>query len=198
MKLDLSQVIVGVVIGAILGIGGSIFVYGERITRLEEQVKIKQKSSDVSVQTNYSEKVIEQETEKIDPYELIKIIKEKQSRHVKQSYGTQAYESFTENDLKRFEEANIPLKIKRELKKDSRFLNIILSIKKLSPSGRQELVELAFSTYKRTWGEIGRISKDGQTDAGQLAEKMVSMEITNLVIELTKKSNEEIKKLYPY
>lgn len=170
--------------------------YGQRIAVLEEKMganefQLTDKEKDIIHPDDVSK-------QNVDPYKLINIIKTKQQRYVKESYGIQKHQAFTEEDLDKFEKANIPLKITKSIKNDSDFIDVVLSIKKLPRSERQDLIKIGFSTYKRTWGEIGKISKDGQTDAGQLAEKMISSAIMNLVVDLVKKPNEEIEQLYPY
>ncbi|MDP6420784.1 MAG: hypothetical protein QF672_05595 [SAR202 cluster bacterium] len=37
---------------------------------------------------------------------------------------------------------------------------------------------------RRTWAELGRVSREGQTEAGQEAERMTATAIVNLVKEL--------------
>ena len=40
--------------------------------------------------------------------------------------------------------------------------------------------------FKPTWEEIGYINKEGQTEAGQIAEKMISKSIVGLIKNFSK------------
>lgn len=197
----IPSVIAGLIVGAILG-AVSGFIYQERkITRLEERIKFLEQNLRAKPMTeglsSINSKKIPEEP-KVKPEELITIIKIQQKKYVKESWGTHAYQCFTDDDLKKFEDDKVPIKIVEKLKTDNKFIDIVLAIKDMTPSDWQDLKERSLSTYKRTWTELGKVDREGQTEAGQKAEKMIAEAIVDLVIEFIKKSREEIKRFYSY
>lgn len=121
--------------------------------------------------------------------ELIEIIKEQQRLNVRESYGEMAYQCFSDDDLGRFIQAKVPDRVIENLKKDNQFIEVVLAIKKLSSNERQKLLDESLNTYKPTWAQLGKISRDGQTEAGQKAERMISETIVNLVRDLIEQAN---------
>lgn len=128
--------------------------------------------------------------EKKDPWErppknqeteLIEIIKQKQKKYVKESYGEAANQCFTDIDLKKFKKSDKIQIIIDELKNDKRFIAAVSALNNLPPDEQQELLDSAMSTYKPTWAELGEISRKGQTDAGQEAEKLIAEAVVNLI-----------------
>jgi len=194
-------VIVGVTIGAILGAGSTFFVQGQKIAKLEEQVRTLRETIQLKSNIKESSLIIpkkHQEEPKVKPEKLITIIKEQQKKYVRESWDTDAYQCFTDEDLEKFEDSGIPRKIVEKLKKNNQFIDVVLAIKEIPPSKWQDLKERSLKTYKPTWAELGKISREGQTEAGQKAEKTIAEAIVELVVELLKKSKEDIKKLYSY
>ena len=137
-----------------------------------------------------------QEIPKVDPKKLLEIIRQQQLNNVKESYGEWAYQCFTDDDLNRFVEKKIPSEIANQLKQNNQFLEVILAIKKLQPSKSQKLLDKCLKISRPTWAELGKISREGQTEAGQKAEKMIAKSIVDLVKELYKLPDDEIKKLF--
>jgi hypothetical protein len=129
----------------------------------------------------------------VKPDQLIDIIKEQQRIHVKESFGVEAYQSYTYKDLEKFAQSRTPEIIAQKLKNDSEFIDIVLAIKQMPSAERQKLLELGVNTFKKTWAQTGKIDPAGQTEAGQTAEKMIAESIVNLVKELSKHSVEQIK-----
>jgi hypothetical protein len=118
-----------------------------------------------------------------DPEALLKIIKNKQAKNVRESYGEFASQCFTDDDLSRFIREDRPSSIARGLKKDKSFLSVVGAIKKMHVAERKALFERALATYKLTWAELGKISREGQTEAGQKAERLIAETIVNLAKE---------------
>jgi hypothetical protein len=127
---------------------------------------------------------------------LIQIITKQQQENVRESYGQAAGQNFSERDLKEFIQKETPKSIAEQLKTDNEFLDLILAIKRLSPSEQQKLLKRGLNTYKPTWEQIGKIDPKGQTVSGQQAEKMIAKAIVDLVKRLSELSDSDIKKLY--
>lgn len=115
---------------------------------------------------------------------LIDLIRSVQKQNVRESWGEKASECFTDLDLVKFHDADIPKRVVQELRTDMNFIAIVQSLKSLNTQQRQELLDRAASTYKPTWAQIGKIDRRGQTDAGQQAEKEIAAAITALVKEM--------------
>jgi hypothetical protein len=78
------------------------------------------------------------------------------------------------------------------LRKDKEFTNVVLALKASPPHEQQKLLDAALNTRRPTWAELGRIDRQGQTEAGQEAEKMIAEAIVNLVKELLRLPDEDI------
>lgn len=185
--IDWTAIISGIIVGAILGISSTLYFQGKKIAKLEEQIKSHPRKSVAIIQKS-----------KINPEKLIKIIEDKQTFYVRESWGIEENECFTERDFNAFKNSKIPTKIVAELNNDNDFIDLILTIKKMAPSDWQNLKEKCLNSYKPTWKEIGKIDRKGQTEYGQLAEKMISKAIVNFVVELLNQSPEYIETLYKY
>jgi hypothetical protein len=126
------------------------------------------------------------------PHILIEIIVKKQQENVRESYGEAAGQNFSDQDLREFIRKEVPAQISRELKTDSEFLEVVLVIKHMDPIERQKLLNEGLNKYKRTWAQMGRIDREGQTEAGQTAEKMIAKTIVDLVKDLSKRSDDNL------
>jgi hypothetical protein len=194
--IDWTQIISGLIVGIILGGGGAFYLQVQRIAKLETQIEELNKTENQVV--TRGEQKNEQIQSEVNPKELITIIKDQQASYVKDSWGPESYQCFTDVDLDNFNSSKIPEKISYNLKKDAKFIDLVLAIKQMPASKWKELKEICLKTYKPTWAEQGGINKNGQTDAGQKAEKKVANTIVKLVVELLEKSVDEIKNLYSY
>jgi len=132
----------------------------------------------------------------VRPDKLLEIIKQQQRLHVKESYGELANQCFTENDLRKFVSDRQATQIADELKRSNELLDIVQAVKAMAPTDRQNLLEAGLHTYKPTWEQLGKVDRQGQTVAGQNAEKMIAEAIVNLVKNLSKLSDDDLKKLY--
>lgn len=127
-----------------------------------------------------------------NPERLIEIILELQDEYVGESFGTEADEGFTDDELNDFKNNGILNKIEKRLREDKNFTAVAEAIKNISPDKQQELLDKARKTYKQTWRQLElnpkRDSKEdllkGQTDAGQEAEKMIAQKVVHLVNEM--------------
>lgn len=130
-----------------------------------------------------------------EPDTLIQIILREQRDNVRESYAESAGQNFSDVNLQNFKKTGKLAEIIKRLKTDAEFLDVVLAIKRMTPSARQKLLHQGLNTFKPTWQQLGRIDRAGQTDAGQEAERMIAEGIVNLVKELSARSDEEIKKL---
>jgi hypothetical protein len=125
---------------------------------------------------------------------LSRIIKEQQKKYVKASYGTYDYQCFTDKDLEVFKKNNIPEKIASSLKQDKSFRNVIIWLKKMESTKKEQIFNQALDTYKKTWEEMGKISREGQTNAGSEAEKSIAETIVRLAQEQEKLPEQDLLK----
>lgn len=137
------------------------------------------------------QKILEKVLQK-NPNQLIIIIKDQQRINVKESCGEFDYQCFTDRDLEKFKKDNIVDDLKVTLTRDNNFLEIVLAIKIMQPGERDSLLDTAARTCKPTWAQLGRISCEGQTEAGHTAELMIAQTIVELVKELYSLSEERI------
>jgi hypothetical protein len=79
---------------------------------------------------------------------------------------------------------------------DNAFIDLIISIKGMTPTDRQALLERCSKIAKPTWGDLGTISSEGQTDAGTEAELLISKAIVTKINEMMRLSVDEIKSYY--
>jgi gas vesicle protein len=196
--MDWKQIISGIIIGAILGIGGTLLIQERRTSRLETQVEhLKSQIDQLRSGSQQPESgTVAPREPKAKPEELISIIQEQQRKNVRESWGELAHECFTDNDLDRFVQNKATERITESLKRDPQFLDIVLAIRKMQPGERSALLISADKPLRPTWREIGRISREGQTEAGQDAERMIATAIVNLVKKLVNMSEAEFLTLY--
>lgn len=108
---------------------------------------------------------------------LVNIIRGKQKRYVRESWGERASECFTDRDLDKFLSDQIPKKVVAELATDTSFQGLVKTVHDLPPPQQDEILERGTFTYKPTWAQIGKIDRSGQTEAGQQAEKEIAKAI---------------------
>lgn len=196
--MDWKQVFGGVVVGAILGIGAHILFQERRTATLEAEVEHlksqigKQTQHVHQPQTNASNQTKSGQ----NPNALVSIIQNKQKLHVKESWGELAHECFTDNDLKNFISNRTASRISLELKHNPQFLDVVFAIRKMEHSERLALLKSANKPLRDTWAKLGKITREGQTLAGQKAEQLIAQAIVDLVNTLIKLPEREFKQLY--
>jgi hypothetical protein len=185
-------VAIGVLSGVILGAGSMFYSQGAQIAVLKEQIN-QLKTQNVNPGSN---KPKDQPIQiKAKPNRLIEIIIEDQRIYVKESWGELANQNFTQKDLDEFKKKDIPKQVTDKLRHNGDFLEVVLAIKQMRLSEQQKLLDQALRTYKPTWEERGTISREGQTEAGQEAERMIAGAVVGLVKELSRLSPEDLRKL---
>jgi hypothetical protein len=116
-----------------------------------------------------------------DPAALIRIIKRAQKDNVRESRGESKKDAFTDDDLKRFQETNVPERVVLELRTDEEFRAIVRAIAAMDPAKRAKLLSVAATTARPTFEELRGISTAGQTDAGHQADLLIAQAIVELV-----------------
>jgi hypothetical protein len=111
---------------------------------------------------------------------LIDLIKREQTKNVKKSTGTMAYQCFTDEDLARFHASGRAKKIVEGLKMDPQFKTTVAAIRDLPEAARIELLAKARKFAQPTWAQLGYIDPEGagQTEAGQKAQLEIAAAIT--------------------
>jgi hypothetical protein len=120
----------------------------------------------------------------VKPETLREIIAEQQRRNVRESYGIWAHECFTDDDLDQFVRSAQPARIARSLKGSKRFMAVVSALKKMPSAQRHKLLNSCRKPLRKTWAQLGRISPEGQTEAGQKAERLIADAIVDFVGEL--------------
>jgi hypothetical protein len=123
-------------------------------------------------------------TSTVSADELLEIIKTQQRLNVKESWGVNMGQNFSNDDLKVFKEKNVTQAITESLRHDDYFIDVVLAIKGMASTPRQKLLGDALKTYKKSWAEFGCINREAQTEAGQEAERLIANAIVRLVNEL--------------
>ncbi len=116
--------------------------------------------------------------------EFISVIARYQKKHVRESYGEWAGQCFTWIDLDAFNAQDVPVQVKSKLKQDAAFSQLAKCLGELSPDAWATIREEGLNHFKPTWAEQGKVSRSGQTDAGQRAEKMIAAAVVEAAEEL--------------
>jgi hypothetical protein len=120
----------------------------------------------------------------IRPETLTEIIGEKQKQEVRESSGVWSQDCFSDDDLNEFVETDRAAKIAQALKKSKRFQAVVEIIKNMPAGEQQAFLNSCRRALRPTWREIGSISREGQTEAGNQAELLIAQAIVDLVKEL--------------
>jgi hypothetical protein len=144
----------------------------ERLSRIEGLIQNIQTSSNKNGNEIIEKSSYEQLSESI-----IELIKNQQNANVKISVNDN--NCFTMDDYNRFVNNGVPVQIVTNLNNESSYKRLKKEFRSLKANEQMEIKEKASKTYKLTWTEIGKISKEGQTDVGQKAEKIISDAIMN-------------------
>lgn len=113
--------------------------------------------------------------------DILLIIKQQQLVNVKESYGERSGQNFSAIDLKTFIDSNYVGKITNELRKDRWFIETVNAFRAISASETSTILNNARLVRRKTWTELNAISREGQTEDGAAAEKMIAEAIVSLV-----------------
>jgi uncharacterized caspase-like protein len=118
------------------------------------------------------------------PDTLEAIIKRYQAKKVKESCSQEACCCFTEIDLRNFIDDEVPDQVTSELRGDQQFLRLAADVGRMALDERERLLNRTARIAKQTWAERVEISCEGQTVAGQRAERMIAKAVVDLVREI--------------
>jgi hypothetical protein len=126
---------------------------------------------------------------------LLAVIQSEQRSVVRESYGKFEGQNFSDDDLKDFKGKNVPQSVADRLRHDSYFIDVVSAVKRMEPGAREKLLSEGMRTRRKTWAESGKISPEGQTEAGREAEELIAQAIVKLVRELYTMSAEKLDAL---
>ena len=112
------------------------------------------------------------------------LIQKQQRLHVRESYGELAHQCFTAVDLDEFKRAGKPARIARGLRDAKEVAGAVSALRGLSQEQRTKLLATCRTALRPTWARLGRISGEGQTLAGNQAERMIADAIVDMVVQL--------------
>ena len=127
-----------------------------------------------------------------DINDIVELIERLQKKYVRESYGELAHQCFTDIDYQAFTMDKRPQKIAQKLKGNREFMEAVLALKAMPEEERNQFVKRCRRPLRPTWAQLGRISKEGQTVAGQRAEIDIADAVADTVLNLLNLSNEEI------
>jgi hypothetical protein len=118
------------------------------------------------------------------PEDLISYIRAAEAAEIRESWGEEAGECFTWLDYDTFIHADRPAVVAARLKSSPQFRKLAEMIKAMPQPGREKLLARARQSVRPTWAMIGRISRDGTTDAGRKAGLLLAGAIGDAMEEL--------------
>jgi len=181
---------IGVIVAIIIAFVGWAFRLNVKVERMDEKiVHINDRIKELEQRSLFTANMPIIDTS--DPLGLIEVIKDKQKKHVKESRND--YDCFTSENLKSFKEQGTQDQIVTNLMNDCSFIDLIISIKNMDPTKRQELLNRCSKIAKPTWTEIGEMTPEGQTNDGKEAELLIADAIVSKVREMSRLSVNEIK-----
>jgi hypothetical protein len=204
------QIFSGVLVGAILGVWGTVWHTERRIAALEQYSEIlKQKNAQGAAESAppapaSSFATLEQlrqdssvtELGDARPEKLADIIREQQKAHIKTSTGETAWQAFTDDDLKKFIDDRVAEQVAEDLKHDDLFISVVVTVKQMPPAQRQALLRSCDKLFHPTWAQLGRIGPEGTTEAGQRAEILIANAVVSMVKDLLRLSPEQLRAMY--
>ena len=193
----ISQIVVSVVVGAILGVGGTYLQFAPRIARLEALVSANGTTTRVAPAGEPQTPPAAQAASLSSgaPDSIVRISAEVQRAYVRESFGELMGQNFSDADFTAFRKNGVTKTVVDSLRRDARFLAIVLGLQATEAARRQALLRNAGQPIHRTWAECGKVSRECQTEAGRKAEQLLAGAIVQLANDLIKKRPEDIRKL---
>ena len=198
-----TQIFGGIIIGTVLGTSAALFQSAQRLATLEADVSmLKQKpllvagAAGVGAPVELLRPASASSTDAARPEKLLEISREQQRLRVRPSYSESASQSFTQDDLDKFIKDNVAGQVAEDLKHDNAFISVLLALKNMPPTERQALLRACEKPLHQTWAQLGRITPEGQTEAGQQAEMLIASAIVKLAKDLLTLSPDKLKELY--
>jgi hypothetical protein len=117
------------------------------------------------------------------PEDLLQYIRSAEQEEIRESWGEEAAECFTWVDYDAFVSNERPVAVANKLKATPQFHALMDMVKKLPEPAQRELLERARLQARPTWAMIGRISREGTTEAGRKAGLLLAGAIVAAVEE---------------
>jgi hypothetical protein len=124
--------------------------------------------------------------------DIVKLIRNGQKKNVRESYGKWAGQCFTDIDYIAFHRGKRPERIARKLKGNRQFMEAVIALKAMPDSERADFIKRCRRPLRLTWAQLGRISREGQTEAGQCAEIDIANAVADTLLELCHLSEDEL------
>jgi hypothetical protein len=102
--------------------------------------------------------------------------------NVKESSGIYHHECFTDADYALFRGNKTSERVAAECLGKPEVRQAITALRAMSTAEQQEVFELWRRPLRKTWAQLGRVSPEGQTSAGQRAEIDIADAIMNAVM----------------
>lgn len=184
-------VAIGVIAGTVLGIGSTFFLLTGKVAHLEAEVDaLRQQPAPSGGGRTASEG-----TPTANPNDLVALIQGEQRALVRESSSEEKSQCFSEDDLAAFEKGNVVPQLVARLRGDGKFTALVSAIRSQPAYDRAQLLEAADAPLHQTWAQLGHVGRDGQTDAGQHAEKEIATAIVGLVRDLVRLPEGEFRRL---
>lgn len=176
-----NQLLLALIVGAILGMAGTFLSLNNRIAMLEGQWEARNRNLPTAGTVTAPASGTTAIAAVLPAERLLDIVKTAQETHVKASWGELAGQSFTDADLQAFQSRGRAQIIAAGIAETQQFQSVVRALRSLDQLAQQKLLESARQPLHPTWQEMGYISRDGQTDAGQMAERLIAAEIVDRV-----------------
>ena len=105
-----------------------------------------------------------------------------QKLHVRESSGTYAYQCFTSEDYQQFRLGKVAEKVAEKVVARKDVQAAIVALRAMPTAERDKLLATWRRPLRKTWSELGRITAEGQTLAGQKAEIEIANAVVNAVL----------------
>lgn len=119
-----------------------------------------------------------------NPYALLEVIHREERANIRESWGEERAQCFTWDDLKDFQQKDTATHVATRLKRSDEFREIVKAIRDLPYIDREALLQRARGAFRPTWAELGRISREGTTEAGQKAGQELAVAVVDAAVEL--------------
>lgn len=200
-RSHLSQIAIGVAVGAVLGGTGVYLQFSSRITRVEARLDAFASVGGSAANASAAGAPIGPagaQSGAIKPLSadsILALSADIQRAHVRESSGELKGENFSEDDFVAFLRNKIAQRAIDSLRHDARFLAIVLGLQAADAMQRQGLLRRAGQPIHRTWAECAKVSRDCQTAAGKRAEEALGSALVQEINTLIRKTPEEIRQL---
>jgi hypothetical protein len=177
-RIQWTQVAVGVTVGAVLAGGAVMLALPSRLSYLEGVVDVVRDGGPSQPSPAASRQSAGR------PDAVLTVIAELQRTYVRASYGEMAGQNFSDQDLARFEADGVVTRIVDSLRHQPAFRSAVLDLQAADEALQRDILLRASRPLRRTWAEIGAITPDGQTEAGNRAERLIGAAVAALCREL--------------